>query len=403
MNVMMTSARIQHYKSLRDAHLADMRSTTLLVGRNAAGKSNVVDALRFLRDAVVDGLDHALSSRGGIEVIRQYSRSKPFNVSFRIELEQRFDGDAGIRPATYELKISSGQRGNYRVERENAEWWEETFKVHEERDGVFIHRDSIVPRSLARTARGEISIARDNETSVLSIAEDELAIRATISNGPRMLKSIFSSLRFSALYPNTLRVPSRPDTDKRLKESGENWASVLKALKQSTKGKASFATILSLMSRVMPDLVDVRVSAVGGYLVPKFIVKQKGHEHAFDPVQLSDGTLRVFGILLGLYQVPRPSFVAIEEPELTVNPGVLAVMADAFREVESTTQLLVTTHSPNLVDLFSPEEVRVVSIESGDTQIAPIKPTQVEAVKEKLVSLADLISQDNLQPAELPL
>ena len=403
MRIMMSSAHIQHYKSIRDAWLSDLAETALLVGRNAAGKSNVVDALRFLRDSIVDGLEHAISSRGGIEVIRQYSRSKPFNVGFRIELEQRFDGETAIRPAVYELKISSRERGNYRVEKEFAEWWEEKMAIHTSGNELFVHRESIVPRSFIRAPNGVIRLTRDANESTFDVPEDELAIRAALPHGPRQLKDFLSGLRFSALYPNTLRAPSRPDTDKRLKESGENWASILKALKQSAKGKASFSTILKLMSRVMPDLVDVRVTAVGSYLVPKFVVKQKGHEHAFDPVQLSDGTLRVFGILLGLYQVPRPAFVAIEEPELTVNPGVLAVIADAFREVESETQLLITTHSPNLVDLFSPDQVRVVNIESGDTVIARIKPTQVEAVKEKLVSLADLIAQDNLQPAELSL
>lgn len=405
MSLTISSIRIQHYKSLRDVWLKDVPQTMLIVGRNAVGKSNLMDALRFVRDAVVDGLDHAISSRGGIEVIRQYSRSRPFNVSFRIEFEQRSEEQDNPRPASYEFKITSKDRGNYQVERESAEWWYETFTYEDTDSGqLSIERDSLVASAFTRNSRGEVTVQSGGEELVGKVKEDDLALRSTFfDDGPDELSAFLSTLRFSALFPNTLRAPARPDTDKRLKESGENWASVLKALKQTPRGKQAFATILSLMSRVMPDLVDVRVTAVSGYLAPKFVVRQKGNEHSFDPVQLSDGTLRVFGILLGLYQVPRPEFFAIEEPELTVNPGVLAVLADAFREVESSTQLIITTHSPNLVDLFSPEQVRVVTMEGGDTQVAPIKPTQVEAVKEKLVSLADLVAQDNLEPAELPL
>src|SRR5687767_13273703 len=121
MSITISSIRIQHYKSLRDVSIVDVPQTMLVVGRNAVGKSNLMDALRFIRDAVVDGLDHAVSSRGGIEVIRQYSKSRPFNVGFRIDFEQRFGPD-GSRPAYYEFKITSKDRGNYQVERESAEW-----------------------------------------------------------------------------------------------------------------------------------------------------------------------------------------------------------------------------------------------------------------------------------------
>lgn len=118
----------------------------------------------------------------------------------------------------------------------------------------------------------------------------------------------------------------------------------------------------------------------------------------YDAIQLSDGTLRVFGLLLALYQVPAPRLLLIEEPEQNVQPGVLAVLADAFKEASTRTQIIVTTHSPNFVDHFSPEEVRVTSSRRGATVIAPIKAAQKHAVQKHLLSLSEFMLAEGLVP-----
>ena len=215
-----------------------------------------------------------------------------------------------------------------------------------------------------------------------------------------LLSSFFSRFRFSTIFPNTLREPSRPDTDRALKESGQNWASVLKSLKKTSAGRQSFERIKETMQVVMPTLWDVAVKSVGGYLVPQFRVQdnEDANAHDFDPVQLSDGTLRIFGILLALYQTPPPPFLALEEPEQTVHPAILATLAEAFREVSEQTQIFVTSHSPHFVDFFQPEEIRVVSMENGKTLVSSIRRAQMEALKERLISLEELMMSEGLQP-----
>jgi predicted ATPase len=104
------SFEVRDYKSL--AHVVlPLRRLTVLVGRNGSGKSNVVDALSFVADALRTDLDHALRERGGIgEVLRRASgRPSSFRLSFRLE-----------PPARYELEIAPvGDRG-YEVLREEA-------------------------------------------------------------------------------------------------------------------------------------------------------------------------------------------------------------------------------------------------------------------------------------------
>ena len=111
-----TAIHIQHYKSLADVQI-ELSPVTVLVGPNGSGKSNVVDALRFLREAIVHGLDHAISERGGIDISRQYSPTRPYTISMDIKFEYSSLVADQVYPGHYAFKVS-GSGGNHHVESE---------------------------------------------------------------------------------------------------------------------------------------------------------------------------------------------------------------------------------------------------------------------------------------------
>lgn len=154
------------------------------------------------------------------------------------------------------------------------------------------------------------------------------------------------------------------------------------------------------IQRVLPTFEEVSIQTVGSYLVPLFKFRVEGESTltSFDPVQLSDGTLRLFGILLAAYQLPRPKLLVIEEPEQTIYPAALVVLADVVKEIGRSTQVLITTHSPHLVQCFAPSQIRVAVMHKGMTQIRPIHPHQLEAVNEGLLSLEEFMSTEGLRP-----
>lgn len=401
--------RISHYKSLSDVALTDIQPVTVLVGCNGVGKSNVTDALRFLRDAVSQGLDHAVSTRGGIGLIRQYSPTKPFQISFDFGFVE--DEDAA-HVTRYQLTLTSLREGNFRVERERCEWFGPTdFEFDNEIDDVVECEFKVMLAE--RNAKGHITlkiagktVEQDNERPM---PPDTLTLgrRITwldfggINFGSPALSKFILNFRFSSIYPNTLRQPAPPDTDPILKENGANWASILRNLKKTSRGKQAWEQIKEMMQVVMPQLEDISPQAVGGFILPRFKVREaSGEAHLFDPSQISDGTLRILGILLALYQTPHPSLMVIEEPEQTVNPALLALLADAFREVSERTQLLITSHSPHLIDCFEPENIQVVTMQNGETRISPIRASQREAVKEHLLSLEQIMAAEGLQPED---
>ncbi len=400
----LTELNISHYKSVESVDLQEISPITVLVGCNGAGKSNVVDVLRFLRDAVTQGLDHAVSTRGGIGLIRQYSPSKPY----RITLQFRFHDEELAAPVSYELALTSLRDGDFRVEREAGQW--ATFsKLTITADGDLVKEQ---PRVMCfeRVASGRVHIkteggdwALDNQRVVppdtLALGQPLLSFNLLI--GGSSLIDFISNIRFSSIYPNTLRQPAHPDTDLVLKENGANWSSVLRHLRKTARGRQALDQIKEMMQVVMPQLEDISTQALGGFIHPRFKVREaSGKVHYFDPSQISDGTLRILGILLALYNTPHPSLMVIEEPEQTVNPALLALLVDAFRESSERTQLFITSHSPHLVDLFPAEAIRVVDMHDGQTRVSPIRASQQAAIKEHLLSIEQIMSADGLLPED---
>lgn len=401
--------RISHYKSLSDIALTDIQPVTVLVGCNGVGKSNVADALRFLRDAVSQGLDHAVSTRGGIGLIRQYSPTKPFQISFDFGFAEDDDASSIAR---YQLTLTSLREGNFRVERERCDWYGPTELVVFD-DTREVLEWEVKPMLAERTADGRICLKVAGKAVTLNnerlLPYDTLALGniihpeglLPIDIGGEKLFDFILNFRFSSIYPNTLRQPAPPDTDPILKENGANWASILRNMKKTSRGKQAWEQVREMMQVVMPQLEDISPQAVGGFILPRFKVREaSGEAHLFDPSQISDGTLRILGILLALYQTPHPSLMVIEEPEQTVNPALLALLADAFREVSERTQLLITSHSPHLIDCFEPENIQVVTMQNGETRISPIRASQREAVKEHLLSLEQIMSSEGLLPED---
>lgn len=384
------NAHIRHYKSLDDVLIEFANPITVLVGPNAVGKSNVVDCLRFVRDAVATDLEHAVSTRGGIGRVRQYSKTKPFKVSVKLDFEQDSVG-VPDRPASYEFVIESQSASNYTVDSEKCSYF----------DPPRVESVGRKKSQFTRNRLGLVSSTDDGASYKVPLDQLVLGQGRNLSRTAWPVERFIRDWRYSEIYPNRLREPNSPDKDKVLSEDGRNWASVIKTLRRTARGKEALERVFEAMRIVVPSFDDVSVSTVGSYLVPRFKFSMGAQDKVeFDAVQLSDGTLRVFGILLALYQSPPPKLLVIEEPEQAVHPGVLGVLADAFREAAESTQIIVTTHSPHFIDYFDPEQVRVVTLNAGLTKVSPVKRTQLEAVKRKLMSMQDFMLAEGLLPEE---
>ena len=102
--------------------------------------------------------------------------------------------------------------------------------------------------------------------------------------------------------------------------------------------------------------------------------------------------------MTALLQVPSPSLIAIEEPELAVHPGALRLLIDELRAAAHRGQVLITTQSSDVLDLLSLDELRTVSATATGAIITSVSERQRAIVKEGLFSLGELHRSEGLEP-----
>jgi len=185
-----------------------------------------------------------------------------------------------------------------------------------------------------------------------------------------------------------------------LAEDGRNLASVLRSLKNEQNENNGVNTITSALSHVVEDIQDYAVSEVGSFLVTELQHHYSDNQLnnlSFPLAQESDGTLRILGILAALYQDPPRSLVAIEEPELAIHPGALGVLCDVLQEASHRSQIMITTHNPDLIDKFPEDTILVVEKEQGTTKVGPIMESQKDIIRQKLFSTGELMRVQGLR------
>ncbi len=118
----------------------------------------------------------------------------------------------------------------------------------------------------------------------------------------------------------------------------------------------------------------------------------------FYAVDVSDGTLRILGLLLALYQPWHPSLIVIEEPEASVHPAAAELVVQILLDAAHDRQVLITTHSPDILDAkeLSDSQIRLVTQEKGRTIVASLSQASRQAIRERLYTPGELLRLDEL-------
>lgn len=375
-SIVLTAVRIENYRSLHDVSV-ELAPLTVLVGRNGAGKSNFVDALGFTADCLRTGLDEAVRSRGGTASIGfRRAPGASADLSFCIS------GLYGQLPWRYELGLLDTGDG-VKVQREQLLFDEDVVF------GMFAGQWQRYPLEQApEWADDRLFLPVLGIVPVPQITE---SIRSVVAHDYRR-----SSL-LASVEPN-----DAPSADRHL----ANVASILESLRRQQPGR-----LAELNERLSQALgFDIEASAQRtdlGRLVLGTRRAGSHHEPVGDARSESDGTLWLIAVMAVLYQLKPPSVLIIEEPERHLHPGALAVLCEELEEAALRTQVIVTTHSPELISLVPLESLRVVEWEDttvvgpdgrrwpmGETQIGPLDPEQVEVVRRELFRPGELMRID---------
>lgn len=386
---------ITNFRSIREAHL-ELGPFTVLAGANGAGKSNVVDVFRFTSEALSLGLYAALERRAGIQAVRHKvpsrgGRQRTVKLEFALAFHEGITGN-------YRFSLTSGAHGAYRVTDERVELWSATgdlFGLMQFRNGEMVGKPTLL---VSESPFEQENVAEFYLPQKLQVGKESLALPVAGGPGFSAVLVALREMRAYSIVPDLLREPQDSDEGRVLRVDGRNAASVWRDL--STQDRKE---LIGLLGHAVPGIEDVRTQRYGRKRGFEFKQTAGSGRNTFEGHQMSDGTLRLFGILLALLQPRHSSVIAIEEPEASLHVAALEALVGMMRERVATGQVLLTTHSPDLIDFISPDELRLVRRESGHTIVDPLATHTKEAVRKELFTLGELHRAGGLRGENEPL
>lgn len=381
-----TRLALRQYKSIEQCEI-ELAPLTILVGRNGVGKSNILDALRFVADALRNPLEYAIRERGGIDQVRRKSLGgRPTNPGIALHLRLA-DG----RDALYSFKLAAVPGKGFRVDRERCE----------------VHSAGAEPAQVFAVEGGCVT-GWTLKSTAPAVVEDRLFLVA--ASGLPEFRPVFDLLRgmtFHNLNPEVMKFPQRPEPGELLAHDGRNLASVIKQIQSSApESLTRVRQYLQAIGVPVARIEHKQAGALETFEVAQEIDVPEGKRNSnFDAIALSDGTIRALGILVSLVSVRGngsggPSLIGIEEPETALHPAASAALMDALTEGTKRTQLVVTCHSPDLLDHHhvTPDMIRPVLLENGRTVVGGLTRAKAELLRKHLSTAGELLRLDQLEP-----
>ena len=376
---MIEKIRVQNYKSIADVTV-NLSPTTVLVGRSGTGKSNFVQAVRFLRD-VLKGTGSATQEWVATRPVPKIESDTRFDVQFSV------DGVDG----TYCYKLAFNSSGPKVGPEEESLHLGDACLFHQKRkkgqpgfggsNAGWIQEPALVdvPKS------GEIALGR-----LPSLSEAVVAFTA-LTDGIGCYT-----------FPNSVMLSGKQASNGQagFNDFGGNFLSTMKKIVSDIQDLSARKKIVAALKRVNDGVVSVELDSLqnpaNAIVGHQFEDKTLG----LNLSQESEGFRRFFAHLLALYQRPPKLLMLFEHPEDGIHPGALSLLADEFNSApcEGRGQILMTTHSPGLLDNFSAEEIRVVERRGFFTKIGPLSDGQLESLHDDLLEPGELLTVD---PARL--
>ena len=380
-----TRVIVKRFRSFPSAVL-DMDNPVFVVGRNGSGKSNLSDVFAFVAEAMTSPLQAVFDRRGGIAAVRNRSsvKSAPPIMGLAFEIGA-FNGIEGCR---YAFEVKALQNYGYRIVREQC--------LVRKKDGTrwgFDRTDT----TWASNADGLIPALESTALALPLVGGDERFAP---------IFKILGGMRVYSIEPAKLREMQDPDSGVALKSDGSNAASVLQELMRGDKTKTEElrSEIYSFLEAIVPETKSVVPKKHGNKLSMSFSQEWgKGKKLSFDAFNMSDGTLRSLGLIMAVFQKPSPSVLVIEEPEATIHPGALGAVLDLIHKASRTMQVMVTTHSPDLLDAkwMTENNLRIVSWQQGASHLLLPSEATRQAICSHLMGAGELLRANALQAEEL--
>ena len=346
-----------------------------VVGANAAGKSNFIDALRFLRDVAKQGggLQTAVRVRGGITKIRCLAAREQSNVKLAIELSE-----SDSRELCWHYELNFKHTGG----------------------GIRENQVKIVSEKVFSGREQRYVLDRSAET----LGEDEETLKYTYLEQPnankdfRVIQQFLQNVEYLNVVPQMVR-ESASSSYSGDKEDYyvRNFLKRLALLNDNTR-RSYFRKINEFLKLAVPQLEELSFvkDEIGVPHLEARYVHWRTRGSKQQEMQFSDGTLRLIGFLFAL--IDSNGVLLLEEPEINLHPGIVAQFPEFIAKIQRVKkggrQVFITTHSYDILsnEGIAPEEVLLLTNSPEGTEVEVL--SNVEKAKNILAagfSMADVV------------
>jgi len=298
----------------------ELRPLAVLIGANGSGKTSLLEVLSLLSASAQGKLAEIISELSGLAAIMTSGRKRSLGFALEMEVPQK-------QPLQYILTIEATGVG-YGIRSETLT-----------RSGGTL----LEPGNL----KAETALSQATKTSPRALEfRDKLASSAlyhTLDVGPK------SRVRL----PQPIKPAELPGED------GENLVASLYHLRESYPDR--FEAIRDTLSAAFPAFEGLTFPPVAAGTLA-MIWRDRNFREGFYTHQLSEGMLRFLWLATLLNSPALPQLTLIDEPEVSLHPELLSLLADLLREASQRSQIVVATHSDMLVRFLKPEEVVVCDI-----------------------------------------
>ncbi len=415
-----------------DVQLADLN---VIIGPNAAGKSNFVEILKFLHHLATEGLENAISLQGGIDYIRNVNMSSS-NVSLVVEFDKkeffvedywRYLKDTIFRNVNvwheslrYEITLSltSRYKNTYRVSSEEitaeirygrqrkgqislkrtnagkiefrvkAPGLESAFSSPEEYKAfmTIISLDQQVENLLTEI------VSHDGDVHFLSERQSMLESSIARLNPLTMdVLSFFTGISLYYLDPKSAKkaIPMTGKTE--LEFDGSNLALVLKKIIDDRRSRDRF---FRLIQQLLPFVEKINVKSQMDKSLITVLKEQYSRKNAQLPAFLiSDGTISVAAMIVILY-FEKKKCIVIEEPERNLHPQLLSKLVEMMKDATEHLgkQIIITTHSSELIKHAPPNSILFMKRDQHGNSIMyhPVEKKEVQQFLTNEMGINDL-------------
>jgi predicted ATPase len=340
---MLTQFAARAFKGLRSFSISPQRMN-LLIGANGTGKTNFTDLIAFVAAVCQRGLSAAVENAGGLAQVRTRQPGTGTPYRLRIELRLGEDVSRGIEEAYYAFELAQ---------------LKDAVKVRQETLRATVYKRKPGKPSRAGVPRFDpgqpISLRFRREDTV--VKEWDEALGPAISQFDDTLTDYLSSWRVYNVDA-AMAKRSTGGSDAELDRYGENIAPYLARILRDERTRER---LLGYLREAVPYIQNIRPDRVLTFQTLRFTEQDTGSD--FQLADMSDGTIRLLGLLSVLRQPVPPAVVVIEEPENALHAyaihHLVGVARQASMSSEFATQVFFTSHSPAVVDaVLSPEALR---------------------------------------------